>query len=146
MTKANNTPAKRQNREDTEQIALVEWASWYKFNGGKLSDYLHHSPNGGSRNIVEATKFKRMGVLAGFPDLFLFVARGGYHGLFIELKAKGGRVSKAQADMIARLQKAGYLCCVCFGANSAIETIKAYLELIAIANKHKRLSCTTTTL
>ena len=111
------------------KYTIDDWASWYKFNGGKLSDYLHHSPNGGSRNIVEATKFKRMGVLAGFPDLFLFVARGGYHGLFIELKAKGGRVSKAQADMIARLQEAGYLCCVCFGANSAIETIKAYLEL-----------------
>ena len=31
MSKANNTPArpkKRQNREDTEQIALIEWASW----------------------------------------------------------------------------------------------------------------------
>ena len=130
MSKANNTPArpkKRQNHEDTEQIALIQWASWHSFNGGKLSDYLHHSPNGGSRHVAEAVKFKRMGVLAGFPDLFLFIPKGEYHGLFIELKAKGGRVSKAQADMIARLQEAGYLCCVCFGANNAIEEIESYL-------------------
>ena len=115
--------------EDNIQKAVLQWASWQKYKDGKLSDYLHHSPNGGSRNIVEATKFKRMGVLAGFPDLFLFVARGGYHGLFIELKAKGGRVSKAQADMIARLQEAGYLALVCRGYNEAVDTLKSYMGI-----------------
>lgn len=122
------TSKRKASREDHEQKAIITWASWQKYQDGKLSDYLHHSPNGGSRNIIEATKFKRMGVIAGFPDLFLFIPKGGYHGLFIELKAKGGRVSTHQQVMIGRLTKQGYLCKVCYGANQAIDEIKAYLE------------------
>lgn len=119
---------KRQSKEYTEQSALIAWAKWQSYGDGKLADYLHHSPNGGKRSIVEATKFKNMGTQAGFPDLFLFIARGGYHGLFIELKAGTGRVSNSQSIMMGRLMEQGYLCKVCYGANSAIDEIKAYLE------------------
>jgi hypothetical protein len=43
-----------------------------------------------------------MGVRSGFPDLILCVARGGYHGLFIELKTAKGR----QTDNQKYFQKA----------------------------------------
>lgn len=117
--------------ERFEQIAVMGWARWQKFGNGKVSDYLHHSPNGGSRNKKEASNIKLAGVMKGFPDLFLAIPKNGYHGLFIELKQKKARKSDVKDSQIAvleRFAKQGYYCTVCFGANQAIETIKNYLD------------------
>ena len=115
--------------EDQEQIAVMAWAHRIKFKDGRLSDYLIHIPNGGSRNIIEAAKLKKMGVKAGMPDLQLLEANESYHGLWIELKAKKGKLQPSQRLMIQRLEEQGYLCKVCFGAGEAINEIKKYLCL-----------------
>lgn len=117
--------------EDQEQITLMSWAHRVKFKDGRLSDYLFHIPNGGSRNIIEATKLKKMGVKAGVPDLQLIVPNGQAHGLWIELKAQKGKLQPSQQIMIQRLEAQGYLCKVCFGADEAINEIKKYLMLEA---------------
>lgn len=62
-----------------------------------------------------------MGTKAGFPDLFIFIPKGGYHGLFIELKN--------QEMMINRLNAVGYKVVVAYGAIEAIDEIKAYLGI-----------------
>ncbi len=119
--------------EDLEQKAILTWARWQQWADSKVSDYLHHSPNGGKRHIATATRFKAIGTKAGFPDLFLFIPCGGYHGLFIELKApkgktrQAGKVSDHQQTMIDRLNAQGYKAVVCYGAGEAIDEIKAYL-------------------
>lgn len=46
-----------------------------------------HIANEGKRSARNGAALKRMGLRKGFPDLFFPYARGGYHGLFIELKA-----------------------------------------------------------
>jgi hypothetical protein len=115
--------------EDQEQITLMSWAHSVKFGNGRLSDYLIHIPNGGSRNIIEAAKFKKMGVKAGVPDLQLLVPNGLIHGLWIELKSKIGKLQPSQRLMMQRLEEQGYLCKVCFGADEAINEIKKYLCL-----------------
>ena len=46
-------------------------------------ELLHHIPNGGSRDVVEAAHMKRQGVKSGVPDLHLPVPRGGYASLYI---------------------------------------------------------------
>jgi hypothetical protein len=67
--------------EDKHQIALFDWAR-------HIPDLknMFHIPNGGKRNGLEAIRFKRMGVKPGVSDVFLPVAKNGYHGLWIELK------------------------------------------------------------
>ena len=71
-----------------------------------------------------------MGVKAGVPDLFMPVARGGFHGLFIEMKrSAGGRLSDAQNEWIDRLRAEGYLAEVCAGWEAARETVLEYLGL-----------------
>lgn len=113
--------------EDQEQILIVEWARLVPVGKYKLADFLHHSPNGGLRNAREGAKFKRMGVLSGFPDLFLFVPRNGLCGLFIELKAKKGIVSQNQKIVLGRLEDQGYKTVVCYGFEHAKRTIEEYL-------------------
>lgn len=117
--------------EDQEQMKVMSWAHRTKFKDGRLSDYLFHIPNGGSRNIIEATKLKKMGVKPGVPDLQLIVPNGEVHGLWIELKAQKGKLQPSQQIMIQRLEAQGYMCKVCFGADEAISEIKKYLMLEA---------------
>ena len=117
--------------EDQEQMTVMSWAHRTKFKDGRLSDYLFHIPNGGSRNIIEATKLKKMGVKAGVPDLQLIVPNGEVHGLWVELKAQKGKLQPSQQIMIQRVEAQGYMCKVCFGADEAISEIKKYLMLEA---------------
>ncbi len=122
--------AKPKQLERQEQKEVIKWAKWQKYGNYKVSDLLHHSPNGGKRDAREGKHFKEMGTLAGFPDLILFVPRSEYHGLFIEMKQKGGKasdVSDSQNAIAARLTEQGYKFVVCFGANHAIDEIKKYL-------------------
>lgn len=87
------------------QGALVQWFGYQYPN---LAPLLWHTPNGGSRHILEAAKLKRQGVRAGIPDLFLAVPCGTYHGLFIELKAKKKKPTPIQQWYLDELEKQGY--------------------------------------
>lgn len=89
---------------------------------------LHHIPNGGSRDRVEGKHLKQQGVKSGVPDLCLPVARGGYYGLYIELKAEGGRLSDAQKWWMERLSEQGYFCATCWGWERAVKVLEDYLE------------------
>ena len=114
--------------EDTEQAHIFAWAAWASGKYPEL-DLMHHIPNGGKRSKSEAARFKAQGVKAGVPDIFLPCARGGYHGLYIELKrTKGGKLSAAQKEWIDALRGQGYKVIVCYGFDEAREVIINYLE------------------
>lgn len=87
-------------------------------------------PNGGGRSPMEATKLKEEGVLAGVSDLMVLEARGGWHGLFIEMKrVTGGRVSEEQRSFMAKARERGYKCVVGVGAEDAWAKLEAYMAL-----------------
>lgn len=125
--------------EDAHQEALIRWADRAPLHSimdsysGKIGDYLVAIPNGGKRNAKEGARFKKQGVRAGFPDLFLFVPVGKYAGLAIEMKkpiVKGQSkpsVSESQQKWISRLTETGYLAVVCYGWDVAKDTIIDYL-------------------
>ena len=113
--------------EDAEQRTIFAWAELQKAAMPELA-MLYAIPNGGKRAIKTAVALKQQGVKAGVPDMCLPVARGGYHGLYIELKRqKGGTVSETQKSWITALAEQGYKAVVCKGADEAIGTIKEYL-------------------
>lgn len=114
--------------EDTEQIAVIQWAYWNRNQFPEL-ELLHHCPNGGSRNKAEAVKLKQMGVKAGVPDLCLPVPKGIYCGLYIEMKYEGGRIQDSQKDYLRLAAKYGHYCCVCYGAEAAIKVLEEYVRL-----------------
>ena len=113
--------------EHKEQTALFYWASvmTHKYPELKL---LHAIPNGGLRDKAVAGKLKAEGVKPGVPDVCLPVARGGFHGLYIEMKrVDEGKTSDEQGWWLAELVKQGYYTWVCHGAVEAIEVIENYL-------------------
>ena len=113
--------------EDSEQITLFKWA---QFQSGRFPELglMFHIPNGGKRDAREGARFKAMGVKAGVPDIFLPVAYGKYHGLFIELKAPGGRPSASQKDYLSAITAQGYRAVICYGWEEAAKIITEYLE------------------
>ena len=114
--------------EAQEQAALMQWLAYAEMYHPELR-LLHHIPNGGGRNPIEAKHLKEQGVKAGIPDLFLPCARGGFHGLYIEMKRrKGGRVSIEQKKMILALRGQDYCVEVCQGWEEARDIITAYME------------------
>lgn len=88
---------------------------------------LYHIPNGGKRNAVEAAHLKQQGVKSGVPDLCLPVARGGYHGLYIEMKVGDNKPTENQARWLRDLEKQGYATMVCYGYKQAAEVLVRYL-------------------
>jgi len=114
--------------ESSEQQALFSWAKLMRPQHPELS-LLHSIPNGGKRNVREATRLKKEGALAGVSDIFLPVARGGFHGLYIELKVKGGKLSDNQKWWIEEVSLQGYMATTCIGWVKASEVIKGYLEM-----------------
>ena len=122
-------PQRRRQHEAGEQIALFQWARLMEGKHPELA-LLFHVPNGTSLKggAVEGAHMKAQGVRAGVPDLCLPVARGGYHGLYIELKAAGGRLQDTQRAWIGALMKQGYKAIVCYGFESAKTEIEQYID------------------
>lgn len=115
--------------EAREQQTLFAWAALSSSKYPELA-LLYHIPNGGSRNKIEAANLKRQGVKAGVPDICLPVARGGYHGLYIELKAGRNKATEKQRQWLTALEREGYQAVVCYGWEAARETIEHYLKMI----------------
>lgn len=113
--------------EHEEQAALLAWCGYAKATVPELG-LLFAIPNGGRRHIKVAADLKVEGVKAGVPDLFLPVARGEYHGLFIELKTTQGRLSAEQKRWLAALTEQGYLAVCCHGWDEARREISGYLR------------------
>lgn len=63
------------------------------------------------------------------PDLCLPVARGKYHGLYIEMKYGKNKTSENQNIWLKALAAQGYAAAVCYGWQEAQELITKYLEL-----------------
>jgi hypothetical protein len=113
--------------EHAEQVKVIQWCTAMRSRHPQL-ELIFAIPNGGARNAITGAMLKAEGVKAGMPDLFLPVARGGYHGMFIEMKRVGGRLNTSQCLRLADLLEQGYKAVVCVGANEAIAKITDYIE------------------
>jgi hypothetical protein len=114
--------------EHEHQVALIAWrevvAEVYPEVG-----LLFAIPNGGLRRPRTAGRLKAEGARDGVPDLLLPVARGGHHGLFIEMKSPTGRLSPRQRWWANALGEAGHRVEVARGWPMACALIVDYLGL-----------------
>ena len=126
--------------EDGHQVVLFQWAALAKGKYPELA-WLYAVPNGGLRSKAVAGKLKAQGVKSGVPDIQLDVARQGFHGLRIELKAPEvkaapgitkrkppGRTSTEQDAWLEQLRSQGYRAEVAYGWPDAMEILVDYLS------------------
>ena len=108
--------------EERIQECVVHWARV------NYPDLLLTCAPATAKTVQQGMRNKRLGLLKGWPDLFFAEARGGFYGLFIELKAEGGRLSREQIEILQKLNDRGYRAIVCYGDSEAISAIKDYLN------------------
>ena len=97
-----------------------------------LLTWIFHIPNGGWRGKIAGLRMKRQGVRRGVPDLFLPIPRGGYFGLWIEMKrtnASPSDTSDAQRDWHELLREQGYCVYICKGCLRAWRVLVWYMSL-----------------
>jgi hypothetical protein len=115
--------------EFEEQCIIFNWAALNTSSYPCLK-FLFSTLNGLRLPIGLAMKAKRSGLKSGVPDLCLPMPKGGFCGLYIELKrSKGGTLSPEQKDFGNYLNGAGYKWIVAHGAREAVQIIKDYLQL-----------------
>lgn len=96
--------------------------------------WVHAIPNGGDRNTAVAGRLKAEGVKAGVWDVFIPVAKGPYHGCYIEFKKPkrrkehhGGLTDEQWAFGI-EMHRRNYLTVVCYTWEEALAATLAYLR------------------
>lgn len=96
--------------------------------------FFHAIPNGvrsgdvRSRTI-EGGRLRGAGVKAGVLDTFWPLPRGKWHGLYIEMKAEKGVLSKEQIAFGNYADSVGYCCKVCYSWIEAAEALEWYYNL-----------------
>lgn len=110
--------------EADEQRQLIQYAR-----GKPWGQFLFHVPNESVGGYGWMIRNRQMGMRKGVPDLMLPIPMHGYHGLFIEMKTKTGRLSEHQRRWIEALNKFGYLAVVAHGWEEAKCSILSYLQI-----------------
>lgn len=122
------TSANSLRLEHQEQAALFAWARLAQGRYPELR-LLNASLSGVRLFPGQARKAKSLGMVRGFPDVFLPVRKAGYGGLFIELKRpRGGKITPEQRAWLEELGEQGYLAVCCRGFEEARTVIQSYLS------------------
>lgn len=122
--------------EHAEQVAIFEWAKLRESIYPEL-ELFYAIPNGAKlpyrrnkygRYSPEALRLLAEGLKPGIPDMCLPVPRGGYCGLYIELKHGRNKPTPAQVRIRELLTQQGYLAVVIWEAENAISLLENYLS------------------
>lgn len=109
--------------ESSEQKVFVQW---FKIQYPHFAKQIMAIPNGQNVGPIVGRRLKDMGLLPGAPDIFIAVPTAIHNGLFIEMKTKGGRVSKEQAEVHDILRRNCYRVSICWSADEAMLATKEY--------------------
>ncbi|MGE4194702.1 MAG: VRR-NUC domain-containing protein [Pseudodesulfovibrio sp.] len=111
------------------QKAVFQWADIQgrvaRFRGLRL---MYAVPNAGKRSKAVAGMMLAEGLKKGVPDVVLPVARGGYHGAYLEFKTAKGRVRPEQKEWLASLAEEGYFAAVVRSFDEATTMLADYMQ------------------
>jgi len=103
----------KQRVEEQNQVAFVKW---FRLQYPELSPLLNISSIGENVGPRRMARLKEMGLTPGYPDLFFALPAKVliglhpvyFHGLYIEMKTKTGRITKEQTYVHERLRSVMY--------------------------------------
>lgn len=120
--------------EEDEQMMLVKYLRW------QYPNILYKCDLAGVKlSIGSAVKQKKLGNVRAYPDLFFPEPRGGYYGLFIEMKRTNVKIFKKngepvsdhiaeQVNMIDALNRKGYKAAFAIGFDEAKKLVDEYFK------------------
>lgn len=122
-------PEGKDASETKHQLQVIKWSQmpqvrqlWPELR------LLYHVPNERDCSDVTRHLLKLMGVKPGVADLVLPVARGNWHGLYLELKKFGGRPSANQLWWKEQLTAQNYRAVTCYGWKQACAVLMEYMR------------------
>ena len=113
--------------EDTIQEGFFSWVRENSYKNIPLGELCFAIPNGGNRNLKEAVRLKRQGVLSGVSDVFMAIPMPGSAGLWIEFKSGTNKLSENQQIFKENMIKVGYSHVICYSAMDAILEATAHM-------------------
>ena len=113
--------------ESQVQGAFFQWCRGYGVREHPELKWIFAIPNGGARDPITGANLKREGVKRGVLDICLPVARCGYHGLFMEMKKPGEKMTPEQQEFSIFLKEQGYSTHVVNDFQVAIKIVREYL-------------------
>lgn len=109
--------------ETNQQIWLVQWCRMNRIP-------VMHIANEGKRSEAYGAKLKRMGLVPGMPDLFIYRACEPYHGLWIEMKSSEKSLPRPNQLLChEQLRSEGYDVQVFWDWRVAADYINQYLNV-----------------
>lgn len=95
--------------------------------------FVFHIPNGKLRSAREGASLKRIGTLAGIPDLEFKLPKG--KSVFVEVKSKNGTRSSVQCDVHKQLEALGNDVFTVYGLEEGLDVIDHMLYLMDQPNR-----------
>ncbi len=125
-------------KERDEQIKLHQYVNFLKQKNKNLI-LSWATPNGGSRNKIEARNMRAEGVQRGIPDYTIVFEN---LTLYIEMKrAKKSlsHVSKEQKEVLGKLNETKHnIAIVCYGFDEAKEAVDKYLKIDLLMSRQNK--------
>ena len=123
----------KKGTEFAHQCALFCWCALHVKQYPELKWFHSITNEEKTGNVIVGARAKASGRKKGVSDTFLPVARGGYNGLYIEMKKhktkkSKPRVRKEQLEFGLFVQNEGFGFIVCYGWEEARDMLIKYLE------------------
>lgn len=138
-------PTARKLRLPTEHQEQKVYVEWFKTQFPKYEEAIFSNPNGmhisgdSSKGLSKKTviaakmrKYKKEGFKKGVSDIQIPIPRGGYHGLWVEMKRSDKTakdLSEEQMRHIILMRNLGHKAEWAAGAEEAIRITKEYMDL-----------------
>ena len=129
-----NPSASRNKAIGPEAKMQIDLLKWIRLQHPEISKHVIYVPNDGKRSVIGHNIAKKMGLHVGCSDLFIAYPSCGAHGLFLELKRDGWKLTPSQKehhdrqmDFIGRMSSVGYAAVMAIGIDAAMTVINSYL-------------------
>lgn len=111
----------------TEATLQALCVRWFRYQFPQYERLLFAVPNGGSRNVLEASNLKKQGVLAGVSDLIFLKSSGSFSSLCIEMKVGKNGQTTHQKDFQKAVEQEGGKYIICRSLEEFIREIREFL-------------------